>query len=201
VLIIGGLGVIGYVGWQFVGTNIVSRHLQAAEKQELHQRWDERGTDGDATNDKWDVGDAIALVRIPRFGKDYEMPLLAGATEENLARGITWFPETARPGQLGNFAIAAHRVTHGEPFSRFLELRAGDEVVVETRTHIYTSRLSADGDSQVVDMGETWVLDPVPGKPDAAPQQHLITLVTCAEIFHTDNRNVVTGVLQSAERK
>ncbi|GAA3528898.1 class E sortase [Nocardioides daeguensis] len=191
----------GYVGWQFVGTNLVARHHQGVVTDEINADWDEEGTSGDAVDDRWRPGDGIALVRVPRFGDDYEMPLVAGTNDDDLARGIGWFPESARPGEVGNFAIAAHRVTHGEPFSKILDLRAGDEVIVETRTHVYTYRLVEDGDARVVDFTETWVLDPVPGKPASEPSESLITLVTCAEIFHTDDRNVVFGALQTAQRK
>lgn len=200
-LVVGGLASIGFVGWQLVGTNLVARHHQGVVKDQIAARWSDEGPSGDAVDESWRTGDGVALVRIPRFGDDYEMPLLAGTSDHDLARGIGWFTDSARPGQLGNFAIAAHRVTHGEPFSRFLELREGDEVIVETRTHVYTYRLSENGNARVVDFGETWVLDPVPGKPDAPPAESLITLVTCAEIFHTDDRNVVFGALQSVERK
>lgn len=93
--------------------------------------------------------------------------------------------------------LAGHRVTRGEPFRDFLALRTGDEVVVETRTHVFTYELRADGDETRVDFSTSWPLYPVP-TPDGAgqePTESLITLVTCSEIFHTDDRNVVTGVL------
>ena len=44
-------------------------------------------------------------------------------------------------GQPGNFAIAGHRVTHGSPFRKLLELRKGDEVIVETGDAVYTYEL------------------------------------------------------------
>ena len=40
------------------------------------------------------------------------------------------------PGQLGNFAVAGHRVGKGEPFLNLDQLRAGDAVVVETKSHL-----------------------------------------------------------------
>lgn len=201
VLLAVGLGAIGYVGWQLIGTNLVARHQHGVVKDEIQRDWEADGLTGDAAEDGWDAGRGVALVRIPRFGDDYEMPLLVGTDDDVLARGIGWFEDSARPGRIGNFAVAAHRVTHGEPFSRFLELRSGDEVIVETRTHVYTYRLTDDGDARVVDFEESWVLDPVPGHPGAEPEDRLLTMVTCSEIFHTDNRNVVFGVLQTAQRK
>ena len=46
-----------------------------------------------------------------------------------------------------------------------------------------------------------WVLAPVPANPDGGvqppqePGQRLITLTTCSELFHTDDRMVAFGVL------
>ncbi|MGH1561272.1 class E sortase [Mumia sp. DW29H23] len=197
VLVLAGVGMLGYVGWQYFGTNIISKQQQAELRDDLVKSWDAPEAD-DATVVP---GDAIALMRVPRFGDDYEVPVVKGVDDRSLARGIGWFPDSARPGQVGNFAVAGHRVTHGEPFRHFLELRAGDEVVVETRTHVYTYVLRDDGTDRELDFSEGWVLDPVPGEPQATPTERLITLVTCSELFHTDARSVVFGELASAVEK
>ena len=53
----------------------------------------------------------------------------------------------------------------------------------------------------------TWVLDPLPKNPDggaaagAGAGQRLITLTTCAEIFHTDDRMIAFGHLVSSRPK
>ena len=71
---------------------------------------------------------AFVLLRIPKFGKDWEKPVVEGVGEDDLARGIGHYPQTQLPGQPGNFAIAGHRVTHGSPFRKLLELQKGDQV-------------------------------------------------------------------------
>ncbi|KHL18656.1 UNVERIFIED_CONTAM: hypothetical protein LK11_06220 [Mumia flava] len=197
VLVLVGVGMLGYVGWQYFGTNIISKQHQAELRQDLVREWDApvRATE------PVEIGDAMALLRVPRFGDDYVMPVVRGVDDASLASGVGWFPDTARPGRVGNFAIAGHRVTHGEPFRHFLELRAGDEVVVETRTHVYTYVLRDDGTDRELDFSEGWVLDPVPGAPDAEPTEKLITMVTCSELFHTDKRSIVFGELESAVKK
>lgn len=199
-LLVAGLLVLGLVGWEYAGTNWLARRAQAELRSDLLDRW---GTPNASAvrRDAWPEGEAVALVRIPRFGSRYEMPMLAGVGEDELARGIGWFTSTARPGERGNFAIAAHRVTHGEPFRDFPDLQIGDEVVIETRTHIYTYRLEEDGDERTVDFEQTWILDSVPGHPEDKPERSMITLVTCASLFHTDNRNVVTGYLHTSQLK
>ena len=185
-LILAGLGLGGYFAWQYWGTNVVSKARHADEKKIIAKEWS-KGIDGDA----------IGLLRVPRFGSDYEVPIVRGFSKKALASGVGWYTKGAKPGQVGNFAIAGHRVTHGEPFLDFLEIRKGDKAVVETRTHIYTYRLRNDGDAITVPFTTSWPLWPVP-VPDGKgkkPTKKLITLLTCSELFHTDNRNVVVGEL------
>ncbi|KAA1425529.1 class E sortase [Mumia zhuanghuii] len=196
-LILTGVGMLAYVGWQYFGTNIVAKQQQAEIRQELTQSWEDPGATAEA-----DIkGGGFALLRVPRFGDDYEVPIVKGVEDDDLARGVGWFPDTARPGKVGNFAIAGHRVTHGEPFRHFLELRKGDEVIVETKTHVFTYVLRDDGTDRELDFNQGWVLDPVPGERDAVPTERLLTMVTCSELFHTDKRSIVFGELTSAVKK
>ncbi len=57
------------------------------------------------------------MIRIPAFGDDYAVPLLDGTSDQALAAGFGHLDGTADPGQVGNFATAGHRVTHGEPLA------------------------------------------------------------------------------------
>ena len=184
VFILTGLGFLGYVGWQYFGTNVVSKHKQAEVKKSVVLKWD-KGIDADA----------IGLLRVPRFGKDYEVPILPGFSDDVLAKGVGSYKKGAKPGEIGNFAIAGHRVTHGEPFRDFLKLRKGDEIFIETRTHIYTYVLREDGDKRTVDFTTEWVLMSNPIDRNFLPEKPLLTMLTCSELFHTRNRNVVFGDL------
>jgi sortase A len=203
-LVLVGLALLGYVGWQYWGTNAVSKARQGEVTQDLLSAWngdpavaDLLGPQGSA-----DLGDALALVRIPAFGDDYVVPVIEGVRPDDLAQGLGHYPGTALPGQVGNFAIAGHRVTHGEPFRDFPELRPGDKVEVETSDAVYTYRLTSDPDNLVVQPQDTWVLDPIPGKPEGTPpDQARITLTTCAELFHTSDRMIAFGRLVDTERK
>jgi len=205
-----GVGLLGYVGWEYIGTNIVSKHRQAEITKGLKAQWESEGVKGspagEGVKDSVDVeqverGEGMVLLHIQRFGTDYEVPIVKGVDDDSLASGVGWFAKSAPPGKKGNFAVAGHRVTHGEPFADFPELRVGDEVVVETRSHIYTYGLRDNGTDRILDFGQTWVLDPVPGEPEAKPTEAMITLVTCSELFHTDNRSVVFGDLLRKERR
>ena len=201
-LILAGLVALGYVGWQLWGTTWVSHREQREITGSLQRQWTEGGT---KLQPKYvPQGKASALIRIPKLGRSYVVPVLEGTSPEVLAKGFGHFTRSADPGEVGNYALAAHRVTHGEPLRHLPELRPGDEVIVETVDTTFTYRLDTDPRKLVIPFTGTWVLDPVPKNPDGGPQpaqragQRLITLTTCSEIFHTDNRMIAFGHLVSA---
>ncbi|HEY0773338.1 MAG TPA: class E sortase [Nocardioidaceae bacterium] len=210
-LVLGGLGMLGYVAWQMYGTNIVSRQTQERLVQDLEQEWSVApGTTVEgkpAEPADVPLGDASALIRIPAFGDDYVVPVLEGIGDEELSSGYGHFPDSADPGERGNYALAAHRVTHGEPLRDMPELRPGDEVVVETRKAVYTYVLDTNPNDLIVTFEDIWVVDPLPTnpgggvQPEQRPGQKLITLTTCSELFHTDNRMIAFGHLVDTEKK
>ncbi len=197
VLILAGLVVLSYVGWQFFGTTWVSERRHAEAVKQLEKGWDT----GEATV-KTGHGTADSIIRIPRFGDDYAVPVLEGTSDDALASGFGHFDGTAKPGAVGNFALAGHRVTHGEPLRDMPDLEVGDTVIVETAKKTFTYEMVTDGDALTVDFTASWVLDPVPTNPEKGgvqppqdPDQRLLTLTTCSELFHTDNRLIAFAVL------
>ena len=105
-------------------------------------------------------------------------------------------PGTQWPGQLGNFAIAGHRVTAGNPFWSLPSLQDGDLVYIETRLNDYTYRVIG---KKWVAPTDTAVLDPVPSHPRQRPTRRLITLITCDPAWTGTHRVIVTGVLVAAK--
>lgn len=219
VLILSGLVVLGYVGWQLYGTNFLARQAQERVVTELQEQWQAPAQDREPAtslepatepveDDAAELGEASALIRIPRFGADYVMPVLEGIGDDELASGFGHFPRTADPGEVGNYALAAHRVTHGEPLRDMPKLRPGDEVIVETRDAVHTYELDTDPNALVVTFRDIWVVDPLPDnpvpggvEPAQEPGQRLITLTTCAELFHTDDRMIAFGHLVDTRPK
>ncbi len=185
-LMLGGVAILGWGAWQYWGTNVVAKQEHTQIKQVIADDWG-KGLDSDA----------IGLLRVERWGDDYEVPIVKGFDDDDLARGVGWYEDGVMPGEVGNFAIAGHRVTHGEPFRDFLELRKGDLVEIETRTHVYTYELENAGDSLTLDFTVGWPLQPVPDPElrGEQPTEAKLTMLTCSELFHTRNRNVVFGNL------
>jgi sortase A len=205
-LILAGLSLLAYVAWQLWGTNWVAKKQQKEITSQVQEDW----AVGDGCDQYCPTGSTIALIRIPRFGAKYVVPVLEGVDKSSvLDKGaFGHFPDTAAAGQVGNFALAGHRVTHGEPLRHMPDLRPGDKVIVETKQFTYTYVLDTDPNKLVISFTGTWVLDPIPHNPEKGgvePKQvsgqRLITLTTCSEIFHTDNRMIAFGHLASQRKK
>ncbi|MFD5912775.1 class E sortase [Streptomyces massasporeus] len=124
------------------------------------------------------AGDAFAVLRVPRFGRDFAPVIVEGVSQAALAKGPGHFPETALPGEPGNFAVAGHRTGWGQPFNKLPELKKGDTIDVEWKRTTYTYRVTH---SKVVEPSDVGVLLPVPGKPGARPDKARITLITCTD--------------------
>lgn len=229
ILIVLGLSCLGWMGYQYYGTNGPSKEAAASEINQLEKEWTGGGAQTPApgpgavsgsqspapgsasgsqspapqtpTYSEAQLDKAMAILRIPALGDTYRVPIITGVSDNALSRGVGWYPTTAQPGQVGNFALAGHRVTHGEPFARLLELKPGDQVIVETKTHIFTYQLDQAPSQVTVKDVDTWVLDPVPGKKDAQPTQALITLTTCQDLFRSPDRSVGFGHLIDAKQK
>jgi sortase A len=193
-----GLVLVGYGAWEYWGTTILAKHNQHETVEELIDAW------SDPDNPVPDG--AMALMRIPAFGDNFVMPVLEGIDDDELSRGLGHYPETALPGEVGNFAVAGHRITHGEPFRDFPKLEPGDEVEVETADAIYTYVLDNNPGSLVVQPYDGWVLEPVPpgtryDEGEDEPSQAILTLTTCGELIHTSDRMIAFGHLVSTEDK
>ncbi|MET9605035.1 class E sortase [Streptomyces sp. NPDC006512] len=139
------------------------------------------------------AGRAFAEMTIPRFGPDWNKPVLEGTDPELLKKGLGHYTGTARAGGTGNFAVAGHRRTYGDPFKDVPLLRPGDTVIVRDATHRYTYTVRAAPLRTLPT--ETGVVDPVPAKsPFTAPGKYL-TLTTCEPEWGHSHRLVVWAEL------
>ena len=144
-------------------------------------------------------GKPFAFIQIPRFGRGWKFAIVEGATLAQLSGGPGHVTGTQLPGQLGNFAVAAHDITAGNPFLHLRDLQPGNVIVVTTKCAVYTYHVQAE---QVVRYTDVAVLDAVPGHPGARPQKQLITLITCTPVTlaFTPYRIIVSGYLVSVTR-
>ncbi len=173
-----------FVGWQLVWTDVVADQQQAGVVANLQGGFSlgEPRSEGQSPGG---LGDAFAIVRIPRFGADYARPLYEGTDRGTLQKGIGHYPETVLPGEVGNFAMAGHRTTYGKPFSRIAELRTGDRIIVETADEFVVYRVYAQ---RIVLPTQVEVVLPVPGEPGRAPTEAVLTMTSCHPQFSSRQR-------------
>jgi len=186
------LGIIGSaaIANQLWGTNITSAILANQERSALQKEFSQSSKLVPSLVEP-EASKAFALVTIPALGlKDF--PLVQGIEDSDLAKGIGHYPGTAMPGGLGNFAIAGHRATNGEPFANFEKLSAGDKVYVQAAdaTYVY----SLEYDIKVKPSG-TWVIDKNPKNMPVDNTRKLITLTTCDPKWNSTHRWVWWGSL------
>ncbi|MCX5012899.1 class E sortase [Streptomyces sp. NBC_00555] len=139
------------------------------------------------------AGQAFAEMYIPRFGKDWNKPVLEGTGTELLKKGLGHYPGTAALGATGNFSVAGHRRTYGDPFKDFPELRPGDAVILKDATTWYTYTVRG-GPLRTLptDIG---VVDPVPRKSPFTTPGRYLTLTTCDPEWGHSHRLVVWAEL------
>jgi sortase A len=138
------------------------------------------------------LGHGIAILRIPRLGKNYNKVIVEGVGRDDLKKGPGHLPKTALPGKIGNFVVSGHRTTYGEPFNRLDAVKPGDAIIIETRTTWYTYRETKE---QIVKPTDVWVTDPVPGKPGVAPTTAILTFTTCNPKYSARQRLVLFAEL------
>ncbi|MGW1499546.1 class E sortase [Streptomyces mirabilis] len=143
---------------------------------------------------------AYAVLSIPRLG--LRVPVAEGVGKRDvLNKGyVGHYPHTQQAGQAGNFALAGHRNTHGEPFRYLNRLRRGDEIDVETAVGRYvyvvdkTLPQTSANDGGVIREVPRSTVRPAYGY--SAPGYY-ITLTTCTPEYTSRYRLVVWGKLTS----
>lgn len=185
--------------YQLYWTNIQAGRDQDAAKDNLRSSW----VDGRPIKNN-----AIGIMYIERLGKKWEKPIVEGVDLDQLAKGVGHFPKSAGPGEVGNFSVAAHRATHGEPFAFLDRIQPGDRVIVETKTNWFVYVVDAQKNPspdhpgwKLVDPSYGEVVLPVPERPGVKPTKKLITLVTCNPRWGSSTRLIVYGHLTKSYPK
>jgi sortase A len=192
VFITTGVLMLLFVSYQLWWTN-VRAHAQAdKETSSLQDDW----ANGKRNPGTFEPGQGFAILHIPKL--DVVVPIAEGVSNKKvLDRGMVGHYgegalKTAMPdAKTGNFALAGHRNTHGEPFRYINKLTAGDPIVVETQDKYYVYKMTST--LPVTSPSNTSVIDPVPvGSGFTAPGRY-ITLTTCTPEFTSKYRLIVWG--------
>lgn len=151
-LLVLGLVCVGYYGYRSVGAETFQREQTAAFTDRLHD-------DENASASKG----VIALLEIPRL--KLSSPVLSGDDDKVLDIAIGHLPDTPRPWEAGNSALAAHR---DGLFRLLRHVRVGD--IVRLRTE--------HGDFEY-EVRETRIVPPTDLSVLRPTDQRVLTLITC----------------------
>ncbi|MFC5214134.1 class E sortase [Streptomyces coerulescens] len=192
VFITTGVLMLLFVSYQLWWTN-VRAHAQAdKEASSLQDDW----ANGKRNPGTFEPGQGFAILHIPKL--DVVVPIAEGISNKKvLDRGMVGHYgegklKTAMPGdKTGNFGLAGHRNTHGEPFRYINRLAQGDEIVVETQDKYFVYKMASI--LPVTSPSNVSVLEPVPPGSGFTKAGRYITLTTCTPEFTSKYRLIVWG--------
>lgn len=193
-----GVVLLLFVAWQLYWTDFTAGRAQATETQSVQKQWGAHpeSAPGALVNGKVKsvpLGDAFALIRIPRFGKKYVKPIYQGTELSILDKGVGHYDKTQMPGEIGNFAVAGHRVTYGKPFNEIATIKPGDAIVIETATTWYVYRAVRH---VIVTPDHVEVVAPVPQHPGQTPTEAWMTMTACNPEYSARQRYVEFSKLE-----
>lgn len=203
-LITAGVVVLLFCVYQLVWTNVTANGREADARTQLEEKWARPdptptpGPSGQLPEAEVAPGDTFAIMYIPSLGKDWAKAVVEGVTLDDLRGTIGHYPRSQDPGEIGNFAVAGHRATNGEPLRDIPLVKVGDKVYVETEDtwYVYTVR-----STEIVAPTDVQVILPVPNSPGAKPTEALITITTCNPRWASYQRWITYGVLSETRPK
>ncbi|MEU6394246.1 class E sortase [Streptomyces sp. NPDC046939] len=183
-----------FVTYQLWWSNIRAHNLAGNARHHLEDDWAKnKGADEPGS---FEPGQGFAILYIPKL--DVVVPIAEGISKTKvLDKGMVGHYDknsipTAMPeAKTGNFAIAGHRNTHGEPFRYINRLKPGDPIVVETRDTYYVYKMSSL--LPQTSPSNTAVINPIPAQSGFTEPGRYITLTTCTPEFTSTYRMIVWG--------
>ncbi|MER7535553.1 class E sortase [Streptomyces sp. NPDC097704] len=191
-----GVVMLLFVTYQLWWTNVRAGQETDKAKAQIEDTW-AKGGDENAPG-AFEPGKGFAIMYIPKL--DVVVPIAEGTSKTDvLDKGMVGHYgegrlKTAMPAdKQGNFAVAGHRNTHGEPFRYINQLKPGDPIVVETQSAYYTYEMSSI--LPQTSPSNVSVIEPVPKQSGFKGPGRYITLTTCTPEFTSTYRMIVWGKL------
>jgi sortase A len=181
-----GVVVFGFLAYMYWGTALRASNAQRTYTSQLTRQW----SDANPLTRPRTIppGTPLALLRIPQFGRAWQLAVVQGTGVSQLLLAPGHVPGTALPGE-----VAGHRVTAGNPFWRLPSLRIGSWIDVETITGTFEYKVTSK--PTWVPASDLGVLAAVSFHPGEQARQRQITLITCDPPWTGTSRVVVSGVL------
>ncbi|MGW0597071.1 class E sortase [Streptomyces sp. NPDC002776] len=196
-----GTVIVLFVAYVLFWTGVKADHVMDDQIDQLQEQWARdsvRPTPSSPPEPAaYRSGRPFAIMYIPRLGFTWNRPVLEGTTTGTLKKGLGHYAHTARLGQRGNFSVAGHRRTYGDPFKDFPRLRRGDAVVLTDGTTWFTYRIDK-GPYKTVPT-DIEVIDPVPRKSGYTRAGRYLTLTTCEPEWGHSHRLIVWAHLDATQ--
>ncbi|MER6356724.1 class E sortase [Streptomyces sp. NPDC001634] len=187
-----GVVMLLFVTYQLWWSNVLAHQEAGSAAKHLQQDW----ASGKRAPGAFAPGQGFAILHIPKL--DVVTPIAEGTSKADvLDKGMVGHYgegtlKTAMPdARTGNFGLAGHRNTHGEPFRYINRLQPGDAIVVETQDEYYVYKMTST--LPVTSPSNTTVLDPIPKGSGFTEPGRYITLTTCTPEFTSKYRLIVWG--------
>ncbi|WP_018349084.1 class E sortase [Longispora albida] len=140
-------------------------------------------------------GSALARLYVQKMRKD-PWVVVEGVKPADIEFAPGHYPQSAKPGAVGNFAVAGHRAPG--IWWDMDKVGAGDIVVVETKDTWYVYRVYQN---RIVKPNAIEVVAPVPSKPGEQPKKAVLTLTTCNPKLDNYERMIVHAELTRTQPK
>jgi sortase A len=198
--------IVLFVVYVLFWTGVKADSVMHDQIDQLQQQWSKSATvqptarattTAPAAPAAYHYGRPFAIMYIPRFGFTWNKPVLEGTGTDVLKKGLAHYARTARLGQEGNFSVAGHRRTYGDPFLDFPKLREGDAIVLTDGTTWFTYRIDK-GPYKTVPT-DVEVIDAVPRKSGYKRPGRYLTLTTCDPEWGHSHRLIVWAHLDSTQ--
>ncbi|WP_083078503.1 class E sortase [Actinobaculum suis] len=189
-----------FIFWQLYYTDLGANKDQAKQVEQAQHAWGDPNAQERIGTPRYDdppparhyttEGDIEGIIYIPEFGKDWAYTIKYGVDLENIidTGSFGHYPETQYVGEVGNYAITAHRQTYGAAMRDVDKMREGDSIIVQTEDAYYVYKMVG---SDIVQPTATEVLSPNPGHPELPAEKRMMTITTCHPPYVSNERWIV----------
>jgi sortase A len=192
IFIVLGLTLLLFVGYEEIGTSLITNHHQAVLAQFFDPEIDRLPVENTASAPPAPVVPAnykgprpLFRLTIPRLGAGWSRIVVQGITLDSLAYGPGHYPQTPLPGEPGTVGMACHRTGWGSPCININQMRPGDLIYIDTVAGRYTYKVTSL--PKQIEKTDGWVLNGDPSSKDP----YRLAITTCTPPHTSLHRLVI----------
>lgn len=194
-IVIAGIFVAAFTLWNLFVTDMQAEKQTAQAVQAFHKPCPDITSHDERRTTPPEIGavaqgEVFATMHVPAW-RYMTIPIKEGTSQAVLNTGAAGhYLDTAMPGQIGNFAVAAHRRTYGSNFRRVDTLKPGDPIIIETKDAWLIYKVES---TRIVSPKNLEVIKPNP-IDDSKPSQAYLTMTTCHPEYGNSERFIVHNI-------